>query len=866
MRIESSGSKFNLEPTVFLCFNFPVFMLKYNHLITKQKIMSKHPIGRKTAVFVLIALLFSLLPISRPALADATLTSVDKSIVKIYNYDLGEDNWLEAKGSGSGVIVSSDGLVLTNAHVVAGDESLKNSDPYFAICITEQINMAPVCRYSARIIAKNEDKDIAILKMRSLDGAGVSGLNYLELASSVAVNGTALTIYGFPDIGGETLTTTTGTVVGQEQKGTVNWLKTDAVISFGSSGGAAVNAENKIAGLVSQAWASSLNSLSYIIDINSVSSWISQNRGNSGRPSILESRLNSLLSRTLSAQTNHVVSLSYPKISLTCPSDFTAEIKEDAIECTDGANDSLFGVSITKEAYEQTFDDLKNLNLESLVGNLGIFSALINITQAESNFAGRPAMKYTITAFSENITLYSFPFRQFTVSVISFYGTGDINKEAIDSGLKTFTFDANYTEPFVEQTSYAQTDPLIIFSPTANWAFLEKNSLDEPVSIVLKHQPNTMITLSTEPTLSGDDLDNQKYYEQNNSLSDFGNSFAETMTGLKQETLDLNYNYVLNSTIQDAIKVDRKMINVATGQIKIYTRDIYIRREGYVIHISFIYNGGDEAGFNTLKTASDQLLSHLTVSSEGVPPVATSENKNTPPVVASEPVIIENPERYTAEELEFLQMYGLTKLPWEKDMPEVVEPTPPATSQNNIISPLPATEHDEALASRLSGRLLLSVEDHGKIYYVNPSDHRRYQVTFGNALALFRHFAMGITTSDLNKIPINQNSVSANVDTDSDGFNDKSEVANSYNPEIASNPSARGNDKMKFDQSLAQRFKGRFLLQVEDRGRIWYVDQAGTRWEVTWSNLMMLFQSLALGINNDDLGRIDDRTTELGTF
>lgn len=866
MRIESSGSKFNLEPTVFLCFNFPVFMLKYNHLITKQKIMSKHPIGRKTAVFVLIALLFSLLPISRPALADATLTSVDKSIVKIYNYDLGEDNWLEAKGSGSGVILSPDGLVLTNAHVVAGDDSIKISDPYFAICVTEQINMAPVCRYTARLIAQDENMDIAILKMRSLDGAGVSGLNYLELASSAAVNGAALTLYGFPDIGGETLTTTTGTVVGQEQSGGVNWLKTDAVISFGSSGGAAVNADNKIAGLVSQASSSSLNSLSYIIDINSVSSWISQNRNNSGRPSILESRLNTLLSRTLSAKASHVFFLSYPKISLTCPSDFITVITESSIACLNIADDNFFGfgVYIVKEAYEKTFDDLKNLSLESLVSSLGSFS---NITQEESTFAGRPAMKYTVTDFGENRTLYSFPFRQFTVSVISFYGTGDINKEAIDSGLKTFTFDPNYTEPFTEQTSYSQTDPLLIFSPTANWVFLEKNSLDEPADIVLKHQPNAIVTLSTEPTLPGDDnLDNQKYYEQNNALSDFDSYFSEALTGLKQETLDLNYNYTLNSTIQDAIKIDRKMINSSTGLAKMYRRDIFIRREGYVIELSFTYNGSDEVGFNNLKTASDQLLSHLTVSSEGVPPVATSENKNTPPVVASEPVIIENPERYTAEELEFLQMYGLTKLPWEKDMPEVVEPTPPATSQNNIISPLPATEHDEALASRLSGRLLLSVEDHGKIYYVNPSDHRRYQVTFGNALALFRHFAMGITTSDLNKIPINQNSVSANVDTDSDGFNDKSEVANGYNPEIASNPSARGNDKMKFDQSLAQRFKGRFLLQVEDRGRIWYVDQAGTRWEVTWSNLMMLFQSLALGINNDDLGRIDDRTTELGTF
>jgi len=56
--------------------------------------------------------------------------------------------------------------------------------------------------------------------------------------------------------------------------------------------------------------------------------------------------------------------------------------------------------------------------------------------------------------------------------------------------------------------------------------------------------------------------------------------------------------------------------------------------------------------------------------------------------------------------------------------------------------------------------------------------------------------------------------------------------------------------------SITNRLKGRLLLQVEDRGRIWYIDFDGKRWEVTWANLMTLFESLALGITNNDLSKI----------
>ena len=125
-------------------------------------------------------------------------------------------------------------------------------------------------------------------------------------------------------------------------------------------------------------------------------------------------------------------------------------------------------------------------------------------------------------------------------------------------------------------------------------------------------------------------------------------------------------------------------------------------------------------------------------------------------------------------------------------------------------------------------------------------------------MSLFQNLSLGISNADLNQILINPGSVSEDKDTDGDSFDDKSEVMYGYNPEIASSAANRGNDKIKVNTKLSNRLIGKLLLQVEDRGRIWYVDQDAKRWEVTFGNVMNLFTSLALGINNEDLAEIEE--------
>lgn len=157
-----------------------------------------------------------------------------------------------------------------------------------------------------------------------------------------------------------------------------------------------------------------------------------------------------------------------------------------------------------------------------------------------------------------------------------------------------------------------------------------------------------------------------------------------------------------------------------------------------------------------------------------------------------------------------------------------------------------------SITSRLKGKLLLQVQDKGRIWYVDPVGLQKHEVTFSNALNLFQTLSLGITNADLVKIPADLDSISSSQDSDGDGYTDRAELQSGFSPYIAGSNQGR----FKTDNNLATKLKGRLLLQVQDKGRIWYIDQNGKRWEVTWGNLMSLFRKLALGITDKDLAGV----------
>lgn len=171
------------------------------------------------------------------------------------------DDWAdELVGfGGSGTIISPSGYILTNYHVI-GDLDTRIYYPYQAIFVTlaEFTDRPPQHFYWAEYVAGDPVHDLALLKIIEFaDGTPVSA--ELSLPSIVVGNsnelmaGDALTVVGYPGISGATITFTRGIMsgwVGEDRfSGGKQWIKTDAKMSGGNSGGAALNERGELVGI-----------------------------------------------------------------------------------------------------------------------------------------------------------------------------------------------------------------------------------------------------------------------------------------------------------------------------------------------------------------------------------------------------------------------------------------------------------------------------------------------------------------------------------------------------------------------------------------------------------------------------------------
>lgn len=158
--------------------------------------------------------------------------------------------------TGSGSIISPDGLILTNGHVV-DDRSGKWT--HLGVLITDRTDEPPEFRYLAEIAAVDYDLDLAVIRIVSdTEGNAVSlELPYVGIGDSDTVEiGENLRILGYPGIGGETITFTEGAVSGFTSERGVEgraWIKTDATVAGGNSGGMAVGPSGMLVGVPTRA-------------------------------------------------------------------------------------------------------------------------------------------------------------------------------------------------------------------------------------------------------------------------------------------------------------------------------------------------------------------------------------------------------------------------------------------------------------------------------------------------------------------------------------------------------------------------------------------------------------------------------------
>ncbi len=146
------------------------------------------------------------------------------------------------QGMGSGVIVSPDGYILTNHHVITDDRGNVADE------IEVQLNDGR--RFIAAIVGKDERTDIAVLKIDEddLPSLDMADSDNLQVGDIVFAVGNPLSVGLTVTMGIVSATGRTGLGILIEG-GYENFIQTDASINPGNSGGALVDAEGRLVGI-----------------------------------------------------------------------------------------------------------------------------------------------------------------------------------------------------------------------------------------------------------------------------------------------------------------------------------------------------------------------------------------------------------------------------------------------------------------------------------------------------------------------------------------------------------------------------------------------------------------------------------------
>jgi putative serine protease PepD len=199
--------------------------------------------------------------VARPSDIQGILRKIEPAVVSINTRGFSESDLFGVtpqQGAGTGIVISGDGLVLTNAHVISGATSIK------VRTIDGKVR-------DARVLGAVTTADIALVKMNdasNLQTATLGNSSDLVVGDDVLAVGNALGLGGDPTVTlgivsalGRSIDTDNGRLEGV--------IQTDAAINPGNSGGPLVNSDGEVVG-VNTAIAGQAQNFGFSIAINTI--------------------------------------------------------------------------------------------------------------------------------------------------------------------------------------------------------------------------------------------------------------------------------------------------------------------------------------------------------------------------------------------------------------------------------------------------------------------------------------------------------------------------------------------------------------------------------------------------------------------
>lgn len=171
--------------------------------------------------------------------------------------------------AGSGIIISEDGYILTNNHVISGADKI-------TVYVNSGEEGEEEQTYEATLVGSSENNDIAVLKIdaKGLNAATFGDSDQLEVGElAVAIGNPMGKVHG---------SVTAGIISAVEQEltiddVTINAIQTDAAINPGNSGGALFDSYGNVIGVVyAKSSSVSIESIGYAIPVNNIKELVEQ--------------------------------------------------------------------------------------------------------------------------------------------------------------------------------------------------------------------------------------------------------------------------------------------------------------------------------------------------------------------------------------------------------------------------------------------------------------------------------------------------------------------------------------------------------------------------------------------------------------
>ena len=678
--------------------------------------------------------------------------------------------------SGSGTIIDSKGIILTNKHVVTdqygaiiktcviGFVSSVSQPPDFGF--SPNYHVAEVKYYTAK-----SGLDAAILYLNNPTSQTYPAVDIWGSDSSSLKFGDKIEVIGFPSIGGSTITYTSGDFsgFGSGIDGTQNYIKTTAQVEHGNSGGAAYDGAGRFVGIPTMVVSGTLNSLSFILSVNSIKQWLSSALGITYKQQV-EQAQSPVISNKSSTIQNDItppfmssVSLDvygydesgeftghsgwgdngspaiyeFPKVSFgwfqncNTPLSYKSQVHfgDSCIQDNSGEVAGYFYYfgpnANANPATDGEYIAQENLSRDTIYKNEGLYgyqrklSVIFSVDKTRQNFFILQAKDIANNISAPLVTFqYIYEPENFkTLKRLSFY------KESTRHNLLA-SYNVDFT-PLLIDKGYWYKDSHELFCTT------KLNSLtiqwEHPTHFDKFSVKNfNSYTPLKEVSVNGD-VTNTNYYTLSNlrngkyiKIHSWDPSLSPEQKKI-QDTEQIYYGFYLKPLTNFPLLSEKhSLINL-----------VYDPKIGKDLECSSPYFKGvahPDTGLSAINTSGLKGRILLQVQSHGEAWYVNPDDG----------------KRYYMKDGS--AAFGLMR-------------TFALGITDKDLTKIPAKDDlragDKKLIERMSGKILLQVEHAGDAWYVNPANGKRYFMGKpGDAYNLMRTLGLGITTSDLEKIPI----------------------------------------------------------------------------------------------------------------